>query len=273
MTPVCFNSCEECVKNKELYIGRAAHPPVLHPKASLRHHRVSRLAHPNDRVLELVRFISVTFLVFGAGVGFSECVSCILPYELSPTRFVLKASKSNRWMEFVLNNPGVMSDMITNRGVSLSEASDNSPVLLIFLRHFGCTFCREALADISDLREDIERLGVRIIFVHMTDNHTADPFFLRFGLDGAEHISDPMCQYYAAFGLVKGSYRQLYGLRSWIRGFESIVVEGNGYGAELGDGFQMPGIFVVHKRQIRGSFIHKYSSDRPDYVALTKSCL
>lgn len=163
--------------------------------------------------------------------------------------------------------------MITNRGVSLREITETRPVMLIFLRHFGCTFCREALSDISDLREDIERLGLKIIFVHMTDSDTAEPFFQRFGLHGAEHISDPMCQYYAAFGLVKGSFRQLYGLRSWIRGFQSSVLEGNGYGAELGDGFQMPGIFILQEGEVRGSFIHKLSSDRPDYLALAKCCL
>ncbi len=176
-------------------------------------------------------------------------------------------------MEYVLSTPGVMDSMMTNRGLSLRQESEAQPVMLIFLRHFGCTFCREALADISDLRKDIEQLGLKIIFVHMTDTETAGPFFQRFGLDGAEHISDPMCQYYAAFGLVKGSFRQLYGLRSWIRGFQSIVLEGNGYGAELGDGFQMPGIFIIHDGEVRGSFIHKLSSDRPDYLALAQCCL
>lgn len=176
-------------------------------------------------------------------------------------------------MEFVLSEPGVMDSMMTNRGISLREASDSRPVMLIFLRHFGCTFCRESLSDIADLREEIERLGLRIIFVHMTDNETADPFFQRFGLEEAEHISDPVCTYYAAFGLVKGSFRQLYGLRSWIRGFQSAVIEGNGYGAELGDGFQMPGIFIVHEGEVRGSFIHKLSHDRPDYLALAQCCL
>jgi len=176
-------------------------------------------------------------------------------------------------MEFVLSEPGVMDSMMTNRGVSLREATESRPVMLIFLRHFGCTFCRQALSDISDLREDIERLGLKIIFVHMTDIDTAGPFFRQFGLEGAEHISDPMCQYYAAFGLVKGSFRQLYGLRSWIRGFQSAVMEGNGFGAELGDGFQMPGIFILYDGEVRGSFLHKLSSDRPDYLAMARCCL
>lgn len=176
-------------------------------------------------------------------------------------------------MELVLNTPEIMDAMMTNRGVSLRQVSRQQPVMLVFLRHFGCTFCREALADISDLREDIERMGLKIVFVHMTDPDTALSFFERYGLTGAEHISDPMCEYYAAFGLVKGSFRQLFGLRSWIRGFQSIVIEGNGFGAEIGDASQMPGIFIIHNGEIRGSFIHQYSSDRPDYLALARCCL
>lgn len=34
---------------------------------------------------------------------------------------------------------------------------------------------------------------------------------------------------------------------------------------ELGDGFQMPGVFVLYKGEIRRSFIHRYPYDRPDY--------
>jgi peroxiredoxin len=176
-------------------------------------------------------------------------------------------------MDLALENDGVMDSMMTNRGWSLRQISGKKPVMLIFLRHFGCAFCREALADIADLREEIERLGLHIVFVHMTDSNSAEPFFKNYGLEGADHISDPMCSYYAAFGLVKGSFRQLYGLKTWIRGFQSSIIDGHGFGAELGDGFQMPGIFVIHDSQIVGSFIHKLSSDRPDYLSLAKSCL
>lgn len=176
-------------------------------------------------------------------------------------------------MENELNTLEIMASMITNRGVSLKDESTAQPIMLIFLRHFGCTFCREALADISDMRETLEGLGLKIVFVHMTDAQTAEPFFQSYGLPAADHISDPMCQFYAAFGLVKGSFRQLYGLRSWIRGFQSVVLEGNGYGAELGDASQMPGIFIIQDGKVLGSFVHKFSSDRPDYLALARCCI
>jgi peroxiredoxin len=169
-------------------------------------------------------------------------------------------------------DPSLLNDMTTNTGEALNEIADQQPVLLIFLRHFGCTFCREALADISKKRESLERAGTRIIFVHMTDYDVADRYFLRYHLDGAVHVSDPQSHYYAAFGLVKGSINQLFGLQSWIRGFSAGVVSGHGAGPQLGDGFQMPGVFVIHKGQIKESFIHNLSSDRPDYQGLVNCC-
>ena len=52
-------------------------------------------------------------------------------------------------------------------GASLLELVEASPVLLIFLRHFGCSFCRQAISDVADLREELARRGVRPVFVHL----------------------------------------------------------------------------------------------------------
>ena len=167
---------------------------------------------------------------------------------------------------------GILSEMLTNRGKSLQTLSEESPVLLVFLRHFGCTFCREALADISKERNLIESTGTKIVFVHMTDNTIAERYFNRYNLEGATHISDPEQKYYKAFGLLKGNFNQLFGLQSWIRGFSAGIVSGHGVGPQLGDGFQMPGVFVIYQNSIIESFIHKLASDRPDYVELAKCC-
>lgn len=166
----------------------------------------------------------------------------------------------------------VMDGMATNTGDSLRSLSDGRPVLLVFLRHFGCTFCREALADIAELREELEASGIRLVFVHMTDFETAERYFNRYNLEGAVHISDPNCEYYAAFGLVKGNFTQLFGLQSWIRGFQAGLMEGHGVGIQLGDGFQMPGVFVIQDGEVKSSFIHKLASDRPDYMDLVRCC-
>ena len=165
-----------------------------------------------------------------------------------------------------------LQEMITNEGVNLNDLSGVKPVLLVFLRHFGCTFCREALADIAGQREEIEASGTELVFVHMTENEIAERYFNRYDLEGVQHISDPECKYYSEFGLVKGNFTQLFGLQSWIRGFSAGVVAGHGVGPQLGDGFQMPGAFVIQNGVIKDSFIHKLASDRIDYLNMVNCC-
>ena len=58
----------------------------------------------------------------------------------------------------------------TQSGQTLTSLSEASPVLLLFLRHAGCTFCREAIGDVARDRDVIEAAGVRIVLVHMVDS-------------------------------------------------------------------------------------------------------
>jgi hypothetical protein len=59
---------------------------------------------------------------------------------------------------------------VTQSGESLVSLSEASQLLLVFLRHAGCTFCREALGNIARARPVIERTGARIVLVHMGDS-------------------------------------------------------------------------------------------------------
>lgn len=166
-----------------------------------------------------------------------------------------------------------LSVMQTNQGDFVRVISNEQPVLLVFLRHFGCTFCREALSDLSERKDRISSYGGRLILVHMSDEETAEKYFAKYNLTGVDHVSDPSCKFYEAFGLTKGTARQLFGLHSWIRGFQAGVLDGHGVGTQqLGDGFQMPGVFVLHDGQVKQKFIHKLAGDRPEYVDLLAAC-
>ena len=167
----------------------------------------------------------------------------------------------------------VLQKMVSNTGESVHDLSFRHPVLLVFLRHFGCVFCREALVDISQRRVSIEEKGSRIVFVHMAENEVAEKYFQKHGLENIPHVSDPSCSYYAAFGLAKGNFNQLFGLQVWMRGFSAGLLDGYALGQHLGDGFQMPGVFVLLDGQVRERFIHKLSSDRPDYEVLAGCCV
>ncbi len=166
----------------------------------------------------------------------------------------------------------VLSQMVTNTGVKLSTLSNEKAVLLVFLRHFGCTFCREAMDDLSKIRHELEEDGVQIVLVHMSDDETADIYLHRFNLDGIPYVTDPECFFYEKFGLVKGNFKQLFGLSVWMRGIDIMLREGYGIGRFIGDGFQMPGVFLLQHGGVVNSFIHQLASDRPDYEELVSCC-
>ena len=167
----------------------------------------------------------------------------------------------------------ITSEMATSSNSNLKALSDEKPVLLVFLRHFGCVFCKEAMADLAKLKNEIKDKNISLAFVHMAEQKIAKEYLDNFGLGDCAHISDPDCKYYTAFRLTKGSFSQLYGLQTWIRGFSK---ENKQFKLEkakqLGDSTQMPGIFIIYKGSITQHYIHKFAADRPDYHALINSC-
>jgi peroxiredoxin len=165
----------------------------------------------------------------------------------------------------------VLSVMKTQSSLSLLSISNEKPIMLIFLRHFGCQFCREAMDDVSKLRPRLAASNMELILVHMAEKDVAEDYFRRFNLDGVEHISDPNCRFYTIFGLRAGNFTQLFGIQSWIRGFTVQGKYGNEVGKHLGNNFQMPGAFIISEGEIRDSYIHKYVSDRPDYSKMITS--
>lgn len=171
-------------------------------------------------------------------------------------------------------NQTTMKNMITQTGQSLYDASYDQTVLLVFLRHFGCIFCKEALIDISKKRKSMESKCIKVVLVHMATTEVAEDYFKTFNLGGVLHVSDPECRYYQEFGLLKATSSQLMGLKNWVRGFEVSVGKGIEVSIRnIGDAFQMPGVFVIKDGKIEESFIHKSPADRPDYERLIQCCL
>jgi hypothetical protein len=41
---------------------------------------------------------------------------------------------------------------------------------------------------------------------------------------------------------------------------------------QIGDGFQMPGIFMIRNGRVADSYIHKSAADRPDYDNIIACC-
>ena len=168
-----------------------------------------------------------------------------------------------------MNKLDFLTQIRTQRGESLWDLTHKSPVLVVFLRHFGCVFCKEALTELGKLKAYFEKLNTRLVLVHMADEDTAKGFFSQFGLEDADAVSDPDTRVYQQFGLVKGELSQMMGMKVWLRTLQQGVVKGHGLSTHLiGDGFQMPGVFLLFEGQIKEKFIHKTVADRPDYKRL-----
>jgi hypothetical protein len=84
----------------------------------------------------------------------------------------------------------------TETGRSLLDLVDESPVLLIFLRHFSCAFCAQALDRVAKVRPQIEAKGVLPVFVHLGSPERARPYFDYYNLSDVERISNPQATLY-----------------------------------------------------------------------------
>jgi peroxiredoxin len=163
----------------------------------------------------------------------------------------------------------LLAEARTSAGSSLAEMSRNQPVLVVFLRHAGCTFCREALADLSSRRAEIERDGTKIALVHMGTPESFAPFAGGYGLGDVAAISDAERRLYRGLGLRRGTLAQLLGWSVWWRGARAFF-SGHLVGMLEGDGTQMPGVFLIRDGRVVRRFLHATAADRPDYAELCR---
>ncbi len=153
---------------------------------------------------------------------------------------------------------------------SLLDLVDESPILLIFLRHFGCSFCRQTLDDVSRIREQIEGRGVRPVFVHLGTPERAKPYFDYYHLSDVERVSDPEASLYASpvFQVSrKSAFTQFLVLSVW-KGWLLGAIAKHGIGMIREDADQMPAVFYLRERGIAREYRYKTIADRPDYLRL-----
>ena len=152
----------------------------------------------------------------------------------------------------------------------LRTLAAQSPALVVFLRSFGCTFCREAMADVAAARAGIRAAGAEVAFVHGGSEADADRWFAKYGLAGVTRISDPTLAHYRAFGLGRTTMQGLVDPRVWTRG--AVCALSHGFGVQTPEMMrQLPGIFVVQGDRILAEYRHRSPADRPNYLDLVRS--
>ena len=136
----------------------------------------------------------------------------------------------------------------------------------VFLRHFGCPFCKESLLQLAEHRRQLEAEGIGIVLVYMVDDKTAEAYLTEYGLNDVAQVSDPEEIFYKSFRLKRGSFLQLFGLKVWVRWVELAFRKKLFNTKPAGDVAQMPGIFLLQEGKVVKEFVHKSVADSPDYT-------
>jgi hypothetical protein len=158
--------------------------------------------------------------------------------------------------------------MMVSNGMNLWELGLEKQLLLIFVRHAGCTFCRETLGELKLKLPTLLAHNITPVVVHLGTPDDGAKMLDRAGLQDTLQVSNPDADLYRAYDLKRGQLSQLLGPIVWWRGFQSAILKGHGTGALVGDGFQLGGAFLVEKGRIIKSFPAKNAADPVPFECL-----
>ncbi|HTB96312.1 MAG TPA: SelL-related redox protein [Terracidiphilus sp.] len=166
----------------------------------------------------------------------------------------------------------VMREFHAESGRSLLELVDASPILLVFLRHFGCAFCRQALDQVSKLRAQIAATGTKPVFVHLGTPQRAKLYLDYYQLSDVERIGNPDASLYQhpAFNLSRTNPFLHFFNPTVVKGWLKGALRQYGIGMIHEDSHQMPGAFFLKDRRIVRGFRYATIADEPDYLRLIR---
>lgn len=139
------------------------------------------------------------------------------------------------------------------------------PTLLVFLRHFGCIFCKEMVGDLRAATEENPAYPP-ILFVNHGELDFAEPFFAALWPE-ARCIVDSERTLYHAFGVERARFGQILNPGVAACGIRAAG-KGHMQTASKGDPKQMPGLFLLHGAHVLWQHDFKHAGDHPDWDAL-----
>jgi hypothetical protein len=145
------------------------------------------------------------------------------------------------------------------------QLTANGQTLLVFLRHFGCLFCREMVSDLRRASSENPTYPPILLFYQGTVEDGAA--FMRKAWAEARAIADLPKRFYHAFGLERGSIGQMVGPQVWACGVRALS-KGHFVGKPVGDPLMLPGVFLVEDGMITWQHDFKHAADHPNWQAL-----
>jgi len=130
------------------------------------------------------------------------------------------------------------------------KASKDKSLLFIFLRHFGCAFCQEALIKVSEEYKKLKKQDVTPVLVHMGEQEDFQQFIEEKGLKDCLEIEDKNQIFYSIFSIPRANLRKAFPKGLIKDGIKVSRETGTGIGKLKGDGFQLGGAALVNNRKV-----------------------
>lgn len=194
---------------------------------------------------------------------------------LVPFLLILRHAAHHALNEPWLGEPprpeSVLTSLRTDMGETPARMSRRGPVLLVCLRHSGCTFCRAMMSRVQRSLRELTAMGITVVLVTPHDSRREERLRQRYGVNEIPLIVDPDRVLYRSLGLRRGTIAQLIGPRQWIGTIRHALFGGHGMGVISGDPFQLHGIFLIRDGQLIRAQRSRFASELFDLVAFCKA--
>jgi len=152
---------------------------------------------------------------------------------------------------------------VDGRPFDLASLWPHGPVLVVFLRHFGCIFCRELLAELQERSAKLAQAGLLVVAIGLGEPRHAQRIGGRLAPD-ITVLAAPTAAAYAAYGIVRASMMQILSPRTFAAGARAAL-GGSVQTQPTGDQQMVGGTFVVDRQGVvRFAHYDAFPGDKPD---------
>lgn len=153
-------------------------------------------------------------------------------------------------------------------GNTLGDILADGPTYLCFLRHLGCAFCREMVAEMR-LAAEADTNFPRVLFFYQGSSAQGRAFFAKYW-PGCPAVADLETTFYQGFHLQRGGFKEMFGARVWAAGIRAFL-KGHSVGKPIGDPWLMPGLFLYEDGRMAMVHQFKHAGDHPDFKRLPRT--
>lgn len=149
-----------------------------------------------------------------------------------------------------------------NEEIIMSSLWRDHPVVMVFVRHFGCISCRSHIEQVWSMKDQIQKNGTKIVFIGSGAPYVISKFKEEFNMTNVPIYTDQTLESFKACGLIHtdtanldvDSLRMIKELES--RGYSLKIIENDGDDTQLGGvvGIKPPGLVTYH-------FVSEYIGD------------